>query len=326
MRAPDFWGRDGGILGPILAPVGWGYGLATRLRFALARPWKPDVPVVCVGNVVAGGAGKTPVSLSLGARLMKQGKTVHFLSRGFRGSEAGPLRVDPKVHTARDVGDEALLLAAQAPAWVSADRAAGAQAAAAGADVLIMDDGFQNPSVAKDLSLVVVDGRYGFGNGRMIPAGPLRESAAAALGRADALVMMGADEAGIGNHPGVLEKKLPMLRANVKLGPEAGAFKGKPVFAFTGIANPEKFFATLEDFGCALKAAKAFPDHHRYSAGEIHRLKSEAEEMKAALVTTEKDAMRLSAPDLSGVEVLTISIEWADEASLDAVLRPLFDD
>jgi tetraacyldisaccharide 4'-kinase len=154
----------------------------------------------------------------------------------------------------------------------------------------------------------------------------LRETVAAALGRADALVMMGADEAGIGNHPDVLEKKLPMLRAKVKPGPEVGALKGKPVFAFTGIANPEKFFATLEDSGCVLKAAKAFPDHHRYSAGEIHRLKSDAEEMKAALVTTEKDSKRLSAPDLSGVEVLTISIEWSDETSLDAVLRPLFGD
>jgi tetraacyldisaccharide 4'-kinase len=325
MRAPDFWGRDGGILGPVLAPLGWGYGLATRFRFVLARSWKPHVPVVCVGNVVAGGAGKTPVALSLGERLIKQGRNVHFLSRGFGGSATGPLRVDPKVHTAEDVGDEALLLAARAPTWVSADRRAAARLAAA-ADVIIMDDGFQDPSVAKDLSLVVVDGRYGFGNGRTIPAGPLREPAAAALGRADALVVMGADEAGIGNHPSVRGKNIPLLRAGVKPGPEVGALKGKPVAAFAGIANPEKFFATLEEAGCVLRSTRAFSDHHPYTPGEIQRLKSEAEEMKAVLVTTAKDAMRLSAPDLSGIEVLTISVRWTDEASLDAVLRPLFGD
>lgn len=326
MRAPDFWRRGGGFLGGALAPLGWGYGLGTRIRFALARPGKCPVPVLCVGNVVAGGAGKTPVALSLGERLMKQGRKVHFLSRGFGGTQAGPLAVDPATHTVRDVGDEALLLAAQAPAWIAADRLAGARAAAQGADAVIMDDGFQNPAVAKDLSFLVVDGRYGFGNGRMIPAGPLREPVADAMGRADVLVVMGDDEAGVGNHPAVQEQGLPVLKAQVRPGTLVGELKGGPVIAFAGIADPEKFFATLEDAGCDLSARHAFPDHHPYSPQDIQRLKTEAGEMKASLVTTAKDAARLSPRDLEGIKVLTISVEWSDEALLDEVLRPLFDD
>lgn len=326
MRAPDFWRRGGGLLGGALAPLGWGYGLGTRIRFALARPGKCPVPVLCVGNVVAGGAGKTPVVLSLGERLMKQGRKVHFLSRGFGGTQAGPLAVDPATHTARDVGDEALLLAAQGPAWIAADRLAGARAAAQGADAVIMDDGFQNPAVAKDLSFLVVDGRYGFGNGRMIPAGPLREPVADAMGRADALVVMGDDEAGVGNHPAVQAQGLPVLKAQVRPGLSADELKGGPVIAFAGIADPEKFFATLEDADCDLNARHAFPDHHSFSPQDIQRLKTEAGEMKASLVTTAKDAARLSPRDLEGIKVLTISVEWSDEALLDEVLRPLFDD
>ena len=326
MRAPDFWRRGGGLLGGALAPLGWGYGLGTRIRFALARPGKCPVPVLCVGNVVAGGAGKTPVVLSLGERLMKQGRKVHFLSRGFGGTETRPLAVDPATHTARDVGDEALLLAAQGPAWIAADRLAGARAAAQGADAVIMDDGFQNPAVAKDLSFLVVDGRYGFGNGRMIPAGPLREPVADAMGRADALVVMGDDEAGVGNHPAVQAQGLPVLKAQVRPGLSADELKGGPVIAFAGIADPEKFFATLEDADCDLNARHAFPDHHSFSPQDIQRLKTEAGEMKASLVTTAKDAARLSPRDLEGIKVLTISVEWSDEALLDEVLRPLFDD
>ena len=202
MRAPDFWRRGGGPLGAVLTPLGWGYGLATRLRLAMANPFKASVPVLCVGNLIAGGAGKTPVTLSLGRRLMDQGRKVHFLSRGYGGRRAGPLRVDPDHHGAREVGDEALLLARCAPAWVARDRPGGCRAAiAGGARAIIMDDGFQNPYLAKDVSLLVVDGAYGFGNGRVMPAGPLREPVEAGLARADALVLIGADGAGVVERP-----------------------------------------------------------------------------------------------------------------------------
>ncbi len=326
MRAPDFWRRGGGPLGAFLTPLGWGYGLATRLRLAMANPFKASVPILCVGNLVAGGAGKTPVALSLGKRLMDQGRKVHFLSRGYGGSQAGPLRVDPDSHWAVDVGEEALLLAAAAPTWMSRDRALGARAAADGADIIIMDDGFQNPSVVKDLSLLVVDGGFGFGNGRMIPAGPLREPVAPALGRAGALVVIGEDETGIASRHDVLASGLPVLKAGVEPGPEAEGLKGNPVVAFAGIGSPEKFFDTLGRIGCDVVAVHAFPDHGPYSAGDIRHLKTEAEERKAALVTTEKDFQRLPENERDGIRVLTITLQWADEASLDAVLRPLFDD
>ncbi len=328
VRAPEFW-RRGGILGSALAPAGWCYGLCARVRFAAARPVKAVVPVLCVGNLVVGGAGKTPVSLNVGRRLIERGRKVHFLSRGYGGRAAGPLRVDPQNHTAADVGDEALLLAARAPAWVSRDRAAGVRAAGAaaeGPEVILMDDGFQNPSVVKDMSLLVVDGEYGFGNGRLIPAGPLRETVSSALSRADAIVLIGEDSAGIENHPAVKASGLPVLKARVRPGPEAEDLKGQSVVAFAGIANPEKFFRTLAEAGCEIRASHAFPDHHPFGEGDIQRLKSEAGDLNAKLVTTEKDAMRLSPAALSGIVVLTISLEWEDETALDAVLGPLFGD
>ncbi len=324
VRAPEFW-RRGGILGSALAPAGWCYGLCARVLFAAGSPVRAAVPVLCVGNLVIGGAGKTPVALSVGRRLIERGRKVHFLSRGYGGGAAGPLRVDPQNHTAADVGDEALLLAARAPAWVSRDRAAGVQAAG-DAEVILMDDGFQNPSVAKDLSLLVVDGEYGFGNGRVIPAGPLRETVSSALSRADVIVLIGEDIAGIENHPAVRESRLAVLKAHVRPGAEAESLKGQPVVAFAGIANPEKFFRTLEEAGSEIKASHAFPDHHPFGEEDIQRLKSEAAGLNAKLTTTEKDAMRLSPAALSGIVVLTISLEWEDEAALDAVLEPLFGD
>ena len=329
MRAPDFWRREGGFPGGILAPLGWGYGLAGRIRFALARPARSPVPVICVGNLVAGGAGKTPVALNLARRLIGQGRNVRFLTRGYGGRLAGPVRVDAETHTAGDVGDEALLLARVAPAWVARDRAHGVAAAANDAeggppDVIIMDDGFQNPWVAKDRSLLVIDGGYGFGNGHVFPAGPLRESVGSALGRADAVVLIGDDDAGIQNNLAVRGNTLPVLRARARPGPEAGGLKGKPVVAFAGIANPEKFFQTLREAGCEVKAAHGFADHHPFTRDDLGRLRAEAKNLSARLVTTEKDAVRLSAEDLEGISVLTISLEWADETLLDAALHSLF--
>jgi tetraacyldisaccharide 4'-kinase len=278
--------------------------------------------VLCVGNFVAGGAGKTPVALSLGKRLIGRGRKVHFLSRGYGGRVAGPFRVDPEAHKAAEVGDEPLLLAAVAPTWISRNRAAGVRAAAEGADVIIMDDGFQNPSVEKDISLLVVDGRYGFGNGRVIPAGPLRETIASAVERANALIVIGPDKAHAMSHPALWKTPLPVLKASVKPGPEAEELADQPVVAFAGIGNPEKFFQTLHEIGCKVKATHAYADHHPYTDDEIERLKEEAEKWGAQLVTTEKDAMRLSKETLAGVLVLTISLEWGNEKSLDDLLLP----
>src|SRR5690242_5245426 len=237
---PEFWAHRG-LLSTVLEPAAWVYGQAAAARQRWTTPWRAPVPVICVGNLVAGGAGKTPVALSLAQRLAKRGRRVHILSRGYGGRSPGPLAVDPARHTAADVGDEPLLLAEVAPTWVARDRVAGAKAAiAAGAELLLLDDGFQNPTFAKDLSLVVVDGGYGLGNGRVLPAGPLREPLPRGLARADAIVLMGEDSAGVA--PITAEK--PLCRA--RLVPEnPGEVAGRTVVAFAGIGRPEKFFATV---------------------------------------------------------------------------------
>ena len=309
--------------------MGWCYGLAGKIRFAITRPVRSPVPVICVGNLVTGGAGKTPVAINLARRLIAEGRNVRFLTRGYGGRLAGPVRVDPKTHTAIDVGDEALLLARVASAWVAKDRANGVAAAADDAedgspDVIIMDDGFQNPSVAKDLSLLVVDGEIGFGNGYVFPAGPLREFVSSALGRADAVILIGCDEAGIENNLAERGNTLPLLRALSRPGPEAVDVKGKPTVAFAGIANPEKFFRTLRKAGCEVKSTHAFADHHPFTRNDLVHLRAKAESLNARLVTTEKDAARLLPEDLETISVLTMSLDWADETSLDATLSPLF--
>ncbi len=258
---PDFWARPG-LAQAVLEPLAWANAAAGAARRALARPWRAGVPVLCVGNVVAGGAGKTPVALSLARRLSANGARPFLLSRGYGGTAAGPLIVDPARHGAAEVGDEALLLAQAAPTIVARDRVLGARAAiAAGAAFIVMDDGFQNPSLEKDLSLLVVDGAYGFGNGSLIPAGPLRESVAGALARADAVVLVGDDEAGVA--PRLDGKRV--LAAD--LGPVAGTLPAGPLVAFAGIGRPEKFFRTLAAAGGRIVAQHAFPDHHPYDEG-----------------------------------------------------------
>ena len=298
MRAPEFW-RRGGFAPTLLAPLAWGFDAAGRVQRSVMRPWRSPVPIVCVGNLVAGGAGKTPVALAIGARLRQLGRQVHFLIRGYGGQARGPLRVEADRHSAGEVGDEALLLARVAPTWVARDRSAGARAAAAaGAEVVVMDDGHQNASLVKDLSLVVVDAGYGFGNGRVIPAGPLRETVSAGLSRADAIVLVGPGNGGPGN--GGIDDRLAgsgvaVLHVALEPTPDSMDIAGKPVVAFAGIGRPEKMFATLGAMGCHVVGRHAFADHHRYRGEEIMAIAEEAATKGATLVTTEKDFVRLPA-------------------------------
>jgi tetraacyldisaccharide 4'-kinase len=318
--APDFWARRGALPRALL-PFAWGWAAAGGARAALIRPRRVRVPVVCVGNLVAGGAGKTPVTLALARWLEARGRRPFCLARGYRGRLAGPLAVDPAAHGFRDVGDEALLLAAAAPTIVARDRVAGAEAAAAaGARVIVMDDGFQNPALAKDLSLLVVDGGYGFGNGYVLPAGPLREPIAAGLARADAAVVIGPDEAGVAPLLG----DLPVLHADF-VARDADDLAGAAVIAFAGIARPAKFFATLEALGARIVARHAFPDHHGFTEAELTRLATEAAARGARLVTTAKDAVRLSADWRGRVRVVAADLAWHDPAQLAALLRPVID-
>ena len=323
MRAPAFWAVErGGIAAAALTPLSCLYRLGARGHAALARPAKAGLPVICVGNFTVGGAGKTPTVLALAALLAEEGIDPHILTRGYGGRERGPLRVDPARHDARAVGDEALLLARVAPTWLSRDRAAGAAAAhSAGAPLLLMDDGMQTPGLVKDLCLAVIDGGAGFGNGRLLPAGPLREPLPSGLRRAHALVLVGTDRhsalAALGQHD------LPVIEADLVPGDEARALQERPVVAFAGIGRPEKFFETLEDAGCTVIARYAFADHHRYKPGEIAAIVAYAKERDALPVTTEKDHVRLPQDARALVRTLPVTLAWRDPAEPRDLLAPL---
>lgn len=315
MRAPEFWADRDSLTPKLLAPLACLYAAGGRLRQMTTVPKHAGIPVICVGNLVAGGAGKTPVVLSLATRLEGLRRPVHVLTRGYGGSEHGPLLVDAARHDARQVGDEALLLAARAPTWVARDRVAGARAAQdAGAKLLIMDDGFQNPSLHKDVSLLAIDGAFGFGNGRVIPAGPLREPASDGVSRADALVLIGQDRTGVTARAA----GRPVLRARlVPTADSAAKIAGRRVLAFAGIGRPEKFFASLRELDCDIVAKRPFADHHPYSREEFERLLADAARLDALPVTTAKDAVRLP-PDLRRpIAVLDVAIAWDDEGALD---------
>lgn len=321
MRAPEFWSGGGGGVAPILlSPFSALYAAATARR--MAHPgWQAPVPVVCCGNATAGGAGKTTVALDLGRRLGNRGIGAHFLLRGYGGRLKGPVRVDPAQHDSTAVGDEALLLAAERPTWVAADRAAGAQAAiAGGAQAIVMDDGLQNPTLAKDLSLLVIDGSYGFGNGRVIPAGPLREPVGAAASRSNAAVLIGDDETGA---LAQLPPGLPVLRARLKPGPEAELLAGQPVFAFCGIANPRKFFATLQEAGAFLAGRQSYADHYPFDEGDLRDLLAEADSLRATPVTTRKDFVRIPPAFRNRVTVVTVQLEWEEPAAIELLLDPV---
>ncbi|MDB5370873.1 MAG: tetraacyldisaccharide 4-kinase [Roseomonas sp.] len=321
MRAPDFWSGSGGGIAPLLlSPLAALYGAATARR--MAQPgWHAPVPVICCGNATAGGAGKTTVALDIGQRLSNRGVATHFLTRGYGGTLKGPVLVDPDKHGSKAVGDEALLLASIRPTWVAGNRQAGGQAAVeAGAQAIIMDDGLQNPGLEKDLSLLVVDGNYGFGNGRIIPSGPLREPVHAAAARCRAAVLIGEDESGA---LAQLPPNLPVLRARLAPGPEAELLAGQPVFAFCGIANPRKFFNSLQDAGAVVAGRMSYADHYPFDAGDLRDLLAEADRLRAIPITTAKDYVRIPPAFRSRVKVLTIRLQWDEPLAIEALLDPL---
>jgi tetraacyldisaccharide 4'-kinase len=319
MRAPEFWASPPGLGAKMLAPLGALWNGVGALRRAVTRPYRAPGPVICVGNLVAGGAGKTPVVLSLVEYISGQGVAVQAVTRGYGGRLAGPVRVDPDRHDALDVGDEALLLTRRGPCWVARDKASGCRAAAAaGAQIIVLDDGFQNPGIAKDLSLLVIDAEYGLGNGRLIPAGPLREPVRAGLIRADAIVLIGD-----GEPPAALRAaQQPVLRAGLDA-VEVHRFCGVRVVAFAGIGRPAKFFASLRQVGAEIVRACPFPDHHRFTPVEITGLRCAAERAGARLVTTAKDWVRLPPDAREGIEVFEVELRWRDLAAVAALLGPV---
>ena len=298
MREPAFWWRAG--TGGLLAPLAALYGAAAALRMR-TRGREAGVPVICLGNFTVGGAGKTPAALAVAQLLHAAHERPFFLSRGYGGRLAGPVRVSSALHRAADVGDEPILLVRLAPTVVARNRVAGAAfARSAGASVIIMDDGFQNPSLVKDLNLVLVDGRRGVGNGRIVPAGPLRAPLERQLARAQALIVVGSPDGAARVIERAERRKVPVFHG--RLEPDRAVIKAigqRKVLAFAGIADPEKFFATLNSAGIQMANRAGFPDHHRFSAAEGLDLVTQAQANNLMLLTTEKDLARLAGePDL----------------------------
>ncbi len=337
MRLPEFWaaeaeGRDRApMLRALLTPLSWAYAAAAAHRQRTSIVRHAPAPVICIGNFTVGGAGKTPIARAIRAKL---GAGAHTLSRGYGGRAIGPLRVTPDMD-AREVGDEPLLHANDGAAWVSRDRVAGALAACqAGAHAVIMDDGFQNPALAKDLSLVVVDPGFGIGNGAVFPAGPLRETLAHGLARADAIVFAHpwtpAWTAGVlaGNGASadsdfqdwLHDFQKPILNAVIE---PAGELPAGKLVAFAGLGRPEKFFDTLEALGAELEETAPYPDHHPFTDDDLAFLAQLAEERGARLITTEKDAARLSPQWRARVAVLPVRARFEDERALDDLLAPI---
>ncbi len=325
LRAPAFWWRKPGLASLLLAPVGALYGAVAAMRLA-RRGERSKVPVFCVGDPTVGGGGKTPAVIALAKMLAAAGEKPFVVSRGYGGRMPGPVLVDPGMD-ASEIGDEPLLLVAHAPTIVAADRVAGAKLAAAlGASVIVLDDGFQNPSLEKDFSLLVIDAETGVGNGRVFPAGPLRAPLQAQVARAQGLILIGLGGAAREVAEAATARKIPVFRA--RLVPDAVAanvLARKRVLAFAGIGRPEKFFATLVEIRAEIAERRAFPDHHRFSPADAEALLSGARAQDLQLVTTEKDLVRMRGdPALAGLaaaaKALPVTLEFMDP---DAIKKRL---
>lgn len=323
MRAPDFWQYQGPASTALL-PAGWLYDAAGRLRRALIRPQEAGIPVICIGNLVAGGAGKTPLTLALADTLTRRGLAVRILTRGYGGRLAGPVLVEPLTHDFRDSGDEPLLLTRAAPVIVARDRVAGAALAlAGGGQILLMDDGLQNPSLAQDLRLIAIDGGYGFGNGRVLPAGPLREALGRGLARVQGAVLIGEDRFGLAER---LARTLPVVQARLVPDTDPARWAGRRVLAFAGIGRPGKFFDALTALGADLVVTRDFPDHHPYTEAEITAILADAEAVDAIAITTAKDRLRLPRALRDRIETLNVTLTWtsdADRRIVEGLIAPV---
>lgn len=329
MRPPQFWNNSRhapGLWSSLLRPLSWVWRWKTARRWGRGAHHKLSVPVICIGNINIGGTGKTPTVIAVVAQLQAMGKTPHILTRGYGGKLTGPVAVTPPGHSADDVGDEPILLSAFAPTWVARDRIEGARAAiAAGADVLVMDDGMQNPDLFKDMTILVVDAIVGFGNGLVAPAGPLRQPVDEGLTRSDLVLVLGAPEA-----RATFAQTWPEVKQHVLTGGsvkplETGMdWNGLKALAFAGIGRPEKFYQTLRSLGADIVQTRSFDDHQVLSDTLFKRLEAEAWDKGLQLVTTEKDAVRLPLAHQQAVLTLPVRLQFDSPKEIESMLTELF--
>ena len=302
MKTPKYW-QSNSLLAKILTPLGFLYGFATQLRLRLKKSQKAGIPVICIGNITAGGTGKTPVSISIAKILATEMFHPFFVTRGY-GGKLQNVMVNNKKHSALDVGDEPLLLSKQAPVIVNADRYEAAKMAEKqGADMIIMDDGFQNPSLYKDISFLVFDGQYGIGNDKIIPAGPLRETLENGIKRADAIIILGKDK-----HNLAERSALPVFYAHTEA--VQTSVSNKNIIAFAGIGHPQKFYHTLAQQGFNIVKTFDFPDHHFYNSSELENILHQAREANADVYTTGKDFVKIPPLFHNDINVLEIAVVW----------------
>jgi tetraacyldisaccharide 4'-kinase len=317
MKAPTFWYKQPGLTANLLAPLSLLWRLGGTVRRVMASPYRGQKPIICIGNIVAGGAGKTPAALAIAHALQQNGQVPVFVTLGYGGRLSGPLQVDPGLHTARDVGDEALLLACTAPVFIGRDRVAAIRQAEKHGSHIILDDGLQNPNVRPDIAFLVIDGGTALGNGYLIPAGPLRETLKEAMKRITAIILIGEN----------IEQKLagrarcPILRASWQPNLPDDFPRTQKFFAFAGIANPAKFYATCKTAGLTLTGTEDFPDHHFFTGREIARLRKKAKEQNARLLTTEKDWVRLPDDIRTQVTAFPVKLTFEEENVIKRLLN-----
>lgn len=308
MKTPSFWQTDN-LISKLLSPLGELYALGTKCRLKLNKSRKIDIPVICIGNLTAGGTGKTPTAISLAQMLQNAGLKPNFISRGYHGT-LHDTQVHPETHTPEQVGDEPLLLARIAPTFINSDRYQGALKAQQNkAECILMDDGFQNPSLYKDLSFIVIDGTSGFGNKRCIPAGPLREHIEEGIKRAQAALIIGEDKYNLSN-------SLPLPCFKGKIVPQKPDLKNNRVIAFAGIGHPQKFYNSLSELGIEIIKTYDFPDHHYYTESELQNILDEAQKLQAEAITTSKDFVKIPKALQPDFKILEINIEWENKKEL----------
>ncbi len=323
LKAPRFWyKKKDTLISNSLYPLSLLFRFGTKIRAVLSSKKKSDLPIICIGNIVVGGAGKTPVSIKMGELLKKNGYSPHFVSKGYGGVETGNTLIK-NWHSAKSVGDESLLLSEVAPTWIGKDRNKSfILAKENGANCIIMDDGFQNPTLQKDFSIIIINGEQGFGNKRVIPSGPLRESISRGISRANLIIVIGEISNDVKNK---IPKTVPLIHAQFKISKENKIYKNQKITAFAGIAYPDKFYNSLVDQGALIERKISYPDHHIFDENDMLHLAEIANLTKSILVTTKKDFVRIPRAYRSLVSTLNGAIEFEDEDLLLEIITNLLE-